>query len=174
MSSHRIRSGIGILLLGTSLALAPMSMASASHGKTTHQKAKHKTAKHSHKPAKTSSAAGVCSYLNNAGGSSKFASVMEAAFKSGNFVEARQSLLNLFAEIAKDVPGAEAAMKSTPADVQSAFKTMISFDAQVQTDVENATSFTQLDSALAPLGQDATLSAASTTFGNYADAKCKG
>ena len=171
---RRHRSMVTILALALALALAPASLASAkSHSK-------HK----SHHPHKTTTTTkpktkealvpggSVCTFLDDQAGSSHIASAMESAIESGNFASAQSTLLTLFTTIAKDAPSAEAALSSAPANVQSAFKTMISFDAQFKTAIASATSFAGLGMALASLGQNSSLRAASETVGTYATEKC--
>jgi hypothetical protein len=159
------------LILGVALALAPISAASAGSSHNT----KHKT----HKPKTTKTTktglvpgSSVCTFLDDQAGSAAISSAMESAVQSGNFAAAQKTLLNLFSEIAKDAPAAETAMQSAPANVQAAFKTMISYDAQFKTAVASATSFTGLGTALASLGTNPALKSASETVGAYATAKC--
>jgi hypothetical protein len=166
---------VTMLALAIALALAPASLASAkSHHSTKHKT--HKTHKTTTKPAAQGLVPGgsVCTFLDDQAGSSHIASAMEAAIQSGNFASAQSTLLNLFSLIAKDAPAAEAALQSAPANVQAAFKTMISFDAQFKTAIANATSFAGLGTALASLGENPSLRSASETVGTYATAKCGG
>jgi len=114
----------------------------------------------------------VCTFLDDQAGSSHIAAAMESAIESGNFASAQSTLLNLFSLIAKDAPAAEEALSSAPSNVQAAFKTMISYDAQFKTAIAGATSFAGLGQALASLGQNPALQAASTTVGDYATEKC--
>jgi len=171
---RRHRSMVTMLALAFVLALAPASLASAK----SHHSTKHKTHK-THKTTKPAAqglvpGGSVCTFLDDQAGSSHIASAMESAIESGNFASAQSTLLNLFSLIAKDAPTAEAALKSAPANVQAAFKTMISFDAQFKTAIAGATSFAGLGMALASLGQNPALQSASTTVGNYASEKCGG
>jgi len=185
----RRRAGVwmSVLVLGVALALAPVTAASASQSTTSttqhstgshkskHKKHnKHNKAKAKAKPAASTSAKSVCSFLDDTAGSAAIANTIESAEKSGNFSAAQQTLLNLFGEIAKDAPTAEAELGSAPSNVQAAFKTMISFDSQFKTALASATSFAQLGSAFATLGSNPTLSAASTTVGDYATSLCGG
>jgi hypothetical protein len=168
---RRHRTMVTILAVALALVLAPASIASAgsSHG------SKHKTKTHKTKTtAKTGLVPGgsVCTFLDNQAGSSHLAATMESAIESGNFATAQSTLLNLFTEIAKDAPAAESALSSAPANVQAAFKTMISYDSQFKTAIASATSFAGLGMALASLGNNPTLQSASMTVGNYATAKC--
>ena len=172
---RRHRSMVTILALAIALALAPASLASAkSHHSTKHKT--HKTTTTTKPTTKEGLVPGgsVCTFLDDQAGSSHIASAMESAIESGNFASAQSTLLNLFSLIAKDAPTAEAALKSAPANVQAAFKTMISFDAQFKTAIAGATSFAGLGMALASLGQNPALQSASTTVGNYASEKCGG
>lgn len=185
VTRRRAATWMGVVALGVGLALFPTSVASAAqysttmrHGATAHEMSSHKKHKKKHKKAKaktpvaSSSAKSVCSFLDNEAGSAKIASAVESAEQSGNFASAKQTLLDLFDQIAKDAPSAEADLRSAPANVQAAFKTMISYDAQFQTALENATSFSQLGSAFASLGNNPTLQAASSTVGSYATSLC--
>jgi hypothetical protein len=171
---RRHRSMVTILALAFALALAPASLASAkSHHSTKHNTHKSHT---THKTSTTKEAlvpgGSVCTFLDDQAGSSHIAAAMQSAIESGNFASAQSTLLNLFTLIGKDAPTAEEALSSAPANVQAAFKTMISYDAQFKTAVANATSFATLGTALASLGQNSSLQAASTTVGSYATEKC--
>lgn len=177
---------MSVLVLGIALAIAPVTAASASQSTTSttqqstsshkskHKKHKKAKAKAKAKPAASTSAKSVCSFLDDTAGGAAIANTIESAEKSGNFSAAQQTLLNLFGEIAKDAPTAEAELGSAPSNVQAAFKTMISFDSQFKTALASATSFAQLGSAFATLGSNPTLSAASTTVGDYATSLCGG
>jgi hypothetical protein len=167
------RSMVTILAVALALVLVPASMASAG---SSHKGSKNKT----HKTTKTKTTAktglvpggSVCTFLDDQAGSSHIASAMESAIESGNFASAQSTLLNLFTEIAKDAPAAESALSSAPANVQAAFKTMLSYDSQFKTAIASATSFAGLGTALASLGNNPTLQSASMTVGTYATAKC--
>jgi hypothetical protein len=175
MMLRRTAQGLGVVVAGLALALAPLSAASATSHKAKHHKTTHHSKKKSTKTKEASKpSSSACSFLDDQNGGAKLAATMEQAIASGNFASAKQTLLTLFDTIGKDGSAAENVMRSAPANVQTAFKTMINLDSQIKTALQNSTSFQQMEQSFATIGQNPTLQSATTTVGNYADSLCGG
>ena len=57
---------------------------------------------------------------------------------SGNFATAKQAMLNAYNADLANVKKALAVIKTAPANVQSAFKDLLSFEKQFRNDIQNA------------------------------------
>jgi len=153
--------------------IASTSTASATlHKTTTHHKAKPKP---KHKKAKpVASSASVCSYLNDSAGSAKFTSEIGADEKSGNFTAMKQLFLNLASAMEKASGSGDAALRSAPANVQAAIKTIGSAVPQLKTAIGNATTESQLLLAFGAMGSTPGISSAEKTLSAYSVAHCGG
>ena len=116
---RRAVSGIGVLLLGVALAMAPV-LASPAAAKPKH----HKVVKHN-SPATAKLSGSDCTALNGEQTqSSKLASTLEQAFASGNFATIKSAMLAEFTTDGQDVSKVEALLSSAPANVKAAFATV--------------------------------------------------
>jgi hypothetical protein len=180
MSQRRAGFGLGVISLGVALALAPMSVASAaSHkGKTHHQQAKKRPKPKHHQTTATTSASGsfnvstVCDVLVNKAEGQKIESALAAAENAATFAQGKQELVSLFSTISKEAPAAEATMRSTPANVQAAFKALIGSEAQLNKSIASATSSSQLQADFTSAYQNPTFTADGGTVDSYSTAHC--
>ena len=155
---RRAVSGIGVLLLGVALAMAPVLASPAA-------------ATPKHKVVKLSG--GDCTALNGEQTqSSKLASTLEKAFASGNFATIRSAMLAEFTTEGQDVSKVEALLRSAPANVKAAFATIAKAFTQLKTAIGSATSLTQLEGSLATLGSNTKLEAAGKVLSSYYGSKC--
>jgi len=163
MIMRRVASGIGVLVLGLALAMAPV-MASPAGAKTKH----HKTSKPS-----TKVSLGACSaYTKQETQSSKLASSLEQAFASGNFATIKAAMLAEFGDLNTDVSKANAVLGSAPANVKAAFATIIQAVEQLKTAIQNSTSLTQLEGSFQSLGTNTKFTAAGQVLASYFGTKC--
>jgi hypothetical protein len=160
---------LGLVLAGLACAagflIASGSAASASH---------HKTATHKAKPKTVPSSASLCSYLNDSAGSAKFGAAILAGEKSGNVAATKQLFLTLANAIEKSAAPGDAALRSAPANVQAAIKTIGGAIPQLKTAIGNATTETQVLSAFGVLGATPGVASAEVTLSQYTIAHCGG
>jgi len=171
MRQRRAMQGFSVVIIGLALAVAPMAAASASSHKAKH----HKTTKSSHKSTKKGSNPGssLCTSLKTEQSStSKLGQAVSQAFESGNFTAAKQGMLNALALGLKEEAPAVAALRSAPANVQSAMKGLFKFEGSLKTAIENSTSLTTMESAFTTLGASPQLKANSATVTAYITAQC--
>lgn len=116
----------------------------------------------------------MCSYLNDSAGSTKFTSAMVADEKSGNVAAMKQLFLNLANAIEKASASGDAALRSAPANVQAAIKTIGGAVPQLKTGIGNATTEPQLLSAFGALGSTPGIASAEMTLSKYSIAHCGG
>jgi hypothetical protein len=116
----------------------------------------------------------ACSVLVNSLAGAKFQKQMATDEKSKNVAAMKQLFLNLANDMGKLSAPIPAALKSTPASVQAAIKTIGSATPQLKTAIEKATTETQLIAAFGVWGRAAGVAKAETTLNNYISATCKG
>ena len=155
--------GICCGALGVTLALAPLSAASA---KTKH----HGT---STKGSNPNSA--MCKDVKSEQtGSSSTGLAIEKAITSGNFATAKQAMLKAYNGDFNNVQKALGVIKTAPANVQSAFKNLLSFVKQIKTDIQNASSEQGLITSFATLGKNPQLQTDGVTISNWYTSVCGG
>jgi hypothetical protein len=168
MIVRRAASGIGVLVLGLALAMAPVMASPVGATKTKH----HKTSK----PKATASpkvSPGGCTALNTEQTqSSKLATTLEQAFASGNFATIKSAMLAEFNDLNTDVAKAGAVLSSAPANVKAAFATIGQAFTQLKTAIANSTSLTQLESSFQALGTNTKFTAAGQVLASYFGSKC--
>jgi hypothetical protein len=158
-------AGICVGVLGVTLALAPLSAASASS-----HKGKHST---STKGSNPNSA--MCKDVKSEQTSSSSTGLaIEKAITSGNFATAKQAMLNAYNGDLNNVQKALSVIKTAPANVQSAFKNLLSFVKQIKTDIQNASSEQALITSFASLGKNPKLETDGTTIANWYTGVCGG
>ena len=149
--------GIGAAVLGLTLTLAPLTAASAKSTKgSAPNSAMCKTVK------------------SEQGGSSAAAGAIEKAMTSGNFASAKQAMLKAYNLDFNQVQKALGVIKSAPANVQAAFKDLLSFVKQFRTAIQNSTSTTSLLAAFETLGKNPKLETDGTTISNWYTGVCGG
>ncbi len=168
MIVRRAASGIGVLVLGLALAMAPVMASPAGATKTKH----HKTSKPK-AAASPKVSLGACTALNTEQTqSSKLATTLEQAFASGNFATIKAAMLAEFTNLGTDVSKAKALLSSAPANVKAAFATIAQAFTQLKTTIANSTSLTGLESSLQALGTNTQLTAAGQVLASYFGTKC--
>ena len=129
MRHRRTWLGLCIGVIGVALTLAPMSAASA-HSK---QKPKHHTTKHSNSKKGSNPGSSMCQDIKSEeNGNSQVGVDVEKAIESGNFATAKQALLNSYGADVSSVNKALSVIKSAPANVQAAFKNLLTLRAADQ------------------------------------------
>jgi hypothetical protein len=177
---QRLLQACSVTVLGVALAVAPMAAASASSHKAKHHpKAKH----HSTTTTKPKSAKGLApgsslcvavysAEKNSANLGASIEKAMIQGAQSNNFATAQQAMLAAFSTTQKEEGAALSALKSAPANVQSAMKGLFTFVGGYETAIKNATSFTQLESSLISLPGESTAEADGVTVSNYVTQQC--
>lgn len=158
--------GICCGLLGVTLALAPLSAASA----------KSHNSKHHGSTVKGSNpSSAMCKDVKSEQtGSSSTGLAIEKAMTSGNFASAKQAMLNAYNADLGNVQKALAVINSAPANVQSAFKNLLTFVKQIRTDIQNASSLQGLVASFATLGKNPALETDGATIANWYAGVCGG
>jgi hypothetical protein len=155
--------GICAGLLGVTLALAPLSAASA--------KSKH----HGSSVKGSNPSSAMCKDVKSEQtGSSSTGLAIEKAMTSGNFASAKQAMLNAYNTDLGSVQKALAVIRTAPANVQSAFKNLLSFVKQIRTDIQNASSLQGLVASFATLGKNPQLETDGATISNWYSGVCGG
>jgi hypothetical protein len=122
----------------------------------------------------SSTPSAACSVLDNSLAGAKFDKQIAADEKSKNVAAMKQLFLNLANDIEKLSSPIPAALKSTPASVQAAIKTIGRATPQLKTAIEKATTESQLIAAFGVWGRAAGVSKAETTLNSYISSACKG
>ncbi len=166
---HRRRwQGICIGVFGVALALAPMTVASAHNG--------HRSKHHGSTAVQGSNPnSAMCQDVKNEqAGSSSVGSAMEKAIASGNFAQAKQDMLNAYNADLGNVQKALAVIRTAPANVQTAFKNLLTFVQQIKSDIQNASSFQGLLTSFESLGKNTQLETDGVTISNWYTSVCGG
>jgi hypothetical protein len=160
--------GVGTGVLGLALALAPLTVASA----TTHKSKHHPSSKHTKGSAPNSS---MCKDVKTEqSSSSSTGSAIEKAATSGNFAAAKQAMLNAYDADLANVNKALGVIKTAPANVQSAFKNLLSYEKQFRNDIQSASSEQALIASFSTLGKDTKLETDGLTISNWYTSVCGG
>ncbi len=158
--------GICAGVLGVTLSLAPLTAASASINKA-------KSHPTSTKGSNPNSA--MCKDVKNEqSGSSSVGTSIEKAMTSGNFAQAKQAMLNAYNLDEGNVQKALSVIKTAPANVQAAFKNLLTFVKQIRTDIQNASSLPGLVASFATLGKNTQLETDGVTISNWYTSVCGG
>jgi hypothetical protein len=156
--------GIGSGILGLTLALAPLTAASAKS---------HKHHASSVKGSNPSSAMCV-DVKNEQAGTSSTGAAIEKAMTSGNFAAAKAAMLSAYDADLANVNKALAVIKTAPANVQAAFKALLSYETQFRNDIQNASSEQALLASFETLGKNTSLVTDGTTIANWYTSVCGG
>jgi hypothetical protein len=166
---HRSKwQGLWIGVFGVALTLAPMSAA----GAHTNHRGRH----HSSGSVKGSNpGAAMCQDVKNEqSDSSSVGQAIEKAIESGNFAGAKQAMLNAYDADLGNVQKALGVIKSAPANVQAAFRNLLTFVRQIRTDIQNASSEQGLITSFETLGKNAQLESDGATIANWYASVCGG
>jgi hypothetical protein len=158
--------GICSGVLGLTLALAPLTAASAKSHKPKHHSS-------SVKGSNPSSAMCVDVKTEQSSTSSTGAAI-EKAMTSGNFAAAKQAMLSAYNADLANVNKALAVIKTAPANVQTAFKGLLSFETQFRNDIQNAQSEQALLASFETLGKNTSIETDGATIANWYTSVCGG
>jgi hypothetical protein len=157
--------GICCGVLGVTLALAPLTAASANGHKP----------KHSASTKGSNPNSAMCKDVKSEqSGSSATGLAIEKAMTSGNFATAKQAMLNAYNADQGSVQKALGVIKTAPANVQTAFKGLLTFVKQIRTDIQNASSEQGLITSFETLGKNPQLQADGVTISNWYTSVCGG
>jgi cobalamin biosynthesis Mg chelatase CobN len=170
---RRSVQGFSVTVLGLALACAPMAVASA-HSKKHHPKPKHHSTKVVKAGLNPGSKLCVEAYAgdNSSAAGSALEKAMVSAETSGNWTAAKQALDSAMNASLKEESGAEAALRSAPANVQAAMKNIFSYVQSFETAINNSSSFQQFATSMETLVQNSAIQADSTTLANYLTQQC--
>ena len=98
----------------------------------------------------------------------------EKSLASGNFAQAKQALVSAYNSDLGNVQKALGVIKTAPANVQSAFKDLLTYVRQIRTDIQNASSLQGLVTSFSTLGRNTQLISDGTTIGNWYASVCGG
>ncbi len=114
----------------------------------------------------------ICKYLDDQSGSKTFLSAVAKDIKAHNF-KALQALL-LYLVDSVETMSTSSAVRSTPAAVQAAIKTVAHSDLTIKTQIKKATTIAELLKVLENMGKAPGVQAAEKVLGNYAGSVCGG
>ncbi len=114
----------------------------------------------------------ICKYLDDQAGSKTFTTAVGKDIKTHNF-KALQALL-LYLVDSVETMSTSSAVRSTPAAVQAAIKTVAHSDLTIKTQIKKATTIAELLKVLENMGKAPGVQAAEKVLGNYAGSVCGG
>jgi hypothetical protein len=134
--NRRFLQGVSVAVIGLALACAPMAVASAHKAK--HHKPKHHTSKTISKSKGGSNpTSSICVAVNSAQASSgNLGSALEKVFTTaatGDFATAKQEMIAAMNSALKEEGPTESALRSAPANVQTAMKGLFTFETNLKT-----------------------------------------
>jgi ABC-type transport system involved in cytochrome c biogenesis permease component len=106
--------------------------------------------------------------------SSSTGTAIEKAMTSGNFAAAKQAMLSAYNADLANVNKALAVIKTAPANVQAAFKALLSYETQFRNDIQSAQSEQALLASFETLGKNTSLVTDGTTIANWYTSVCGG
>jgi hypothetical protein len=166
LKHRRTWQGVCIGVVGVAMTLAPMSAASASH--------KPRRGHGTHTNGSAPNSAMCKDVKNEQTNSSGLGLSVEKAMQSGNFAAAKQAMLNAYGADAGKVQKALSVIHTAPANVQAAFRNLLTFVQQVKTDIQNASSLQGLIASFDNLGKNTQLVTDGTTIANWYTSVCGG
>jgi len=162
---HRTWQGLCIALVGVAPTLAPMSAASASHKK-------HHPSHHTNGSAPNSA---MCQDVKKEQtGSSSLGLSIERAMQAGNFTAAKQAMLSAYNTDLGNVQKALGVIKTAPANVQAAFRNLLSFVQQVKNAIQNASSVQGMVASFETIGKNPQLASDGETIAAWYTSMCGG
>jgi len=160
--------GLSMGVFGVALTLAPLSAA----GAHTNHRGKHQS---SGSVKGSNPKAAMCQDVKNEqAGSSSVGVAIERAIASGNFAAAKQAMLKAYNGDLGNVQKALGVIKTAPANVQSAFKNLLTFVRQIRDDIQNASSEQGLITSFETLGKNTQLQTDGLTIANWYASVCGG
>jgi hypothetical protein len=169
VSPRRALQGMGIGIIGLSVALAPMTVASAHSKKPKHKSSHHSTSS----KGGTNPGSAFCKDLKAEEASDSGLGVsIEKALEGGNFNSAKGSIEAAFNNDLKQFSTANGLISNAPSNVQAAFKQVYNFVKQIESDIAGANSLPALETSFESLGQNTKFTAAGTTLENYVTTQC--
>lgn len=158
--------GICAGVLGLTLSMAPLAAASA---------ANYKANSHSTSTKGSNPSSAMCKDVKTEqSGSNSVSTAIDKAMTSGNFAETKQAMLSAYNVDQGDVQKALSVIRTAPANVQAAFKNLLSFVKQIRTDIQNASSLQGLVASFATLGKNTQLETDGVTISNWYTSVCGG
>ncbi|HYA67423.1 MAG TPA: hypothetical protein VED63_01710 [Acidimicrobiales bacterium] len=131
-----------------------------------------KSASSASSQAGANSVSSFCRYLvNSQSETSQLTTTMTQAIASANVTTAKQALDSLLSTIDQDLAMAESKIGAVAADIQAAITTVNNFFAEAKTAIANATSLSQMGTAMAGLDTQQ-LEDAGETLTAYANSQC--
>jgi hypothetical protein len=122
--------------------------------------------------ASTHKSPAICRYLDDQVGSAKFTAAVGKDIKAKNFKALKELFLDLFNSIEK--LSTTSAVRSAPADVRAAVKTIAHSVPLVKADIDKSTSIMGLLKVLESVGKTPGVHQAEDVLNNYANAVCGG
>jgi hypothetical protein len=153
-----VRRGVVAVLAGLTCAVAPLVAALPTASASTPQVAKPQPA--------------ICKYLNDQAGSQTFASELGKDIKDKNFNAFQALLLSLVDGVEK--MSTSRAVRSTPAAVQAAIRTVAHSDLTVKSEIEKSTTISDLERILTAMGNAPGVHSAENVINKYANQECEG
>jgi hypothetical protein len=184
VAQRRVLQGISVMVVGLALAIAPLTAAGASSKGSKHNTHHSSKKKNTKKKKKTTTTTSANSKGSNPGStlckdlkaeenqSNSLGGTIASALESGNFATAKQEMINAINQGLKEASPALSVLQGAPSSVQNAMKTLISFDGQFKSIIENSTSLTNMESSFETLATNPNIAAAGTTVSAYVTAQC--
>ena len=149
MIVRRMGLGIGILAVGTAMALVPLA------------------------PQAAWAKPGYCTQYGKANkAETKSETAIVSAIESGNWAAAKKALLSSVSSESGAEKAAIAQLHSAPSNVQRAGTKLLKFVSTEVKIIKTSTSATQFETSEESLAQSPTFTAATGVLANYFDAKC--
>ncbi len=114
----------------------------------------------------------ICSYLNDQAGSAKFLEQVENDMKSHNFTALKKLFVSLVNSVEK--MSTSSAVRSAPANVQAAIKTVAHSMPTIKAQIGKATTMSELEKVLESMGKAPGVQSAENVLNKYAVAVCGG
>jgi hypothetical protein len=114
----------------------------------------------------------ICKYLDDQTGSQTFTTALGKDIKTHNFKALQAVLLDLVDSVEK--MSTSSAVRSTPANVQAAIKTVAKSDLTVKAQIEKASTISELEKILGTMGSAPGVHSAEDVISKYANSACGG
>jgi hypothetical protein len=114
----------------------------------------------------------ICKYLDDQAGSKTFLTAVAKDIKAKNVKALQALLLSLVDDV--ETMSTSSAVRSTPAAVQAAIKTVAHSDLGIKTQIGKTTTIAELLKVLENMGKAPGVQGAEKVIGNYSDSVCGG